>query len=147
MVMKNETVLLISFIFFLTSFFSCSQKPSDKEIQTIKKYTEHESHDSLLRGKWMNNATFRHQGKTSKIALSFDERGINNERMFVEDKPFNEWHFMYYYYTHHGKIFFYRPAEKGFMAMDGEIFSEYEYEISGNGKLLRIGEESYTKIE
>lgn len=143
-----NSMFKIFYVFiFSICFISCSQKLSEKEIQTIEKYTKHEAHDSSLYGKWMNDNTFTHNGKVSKIAIFFDEKGINNERMYVEEKPFNEWHLMFYYYTKDRKIFYYRPAEKGFLAMDSEIFHEYEYKLSDDGKSLMIGNETYTKME
>lgn len=141
-ILKQYLIILL-----LCCIAACTGKLSEKEILNIEKYTKYEAHDSALQGKWMNEKTCQHAGKVSKIALSFDEKGINNERMYVEEEPFNDWHMMYYYYTRDGKIFFYRPAEKGFLAMDGEIFSEYDYKISDDGESLTIGDDTYTKIK
>lgn len=145
--MNNKLYLIIYLLLLPVYFIACTGKLTEKEMQNIERYTKQEAHDSLLLGKWMNDETFKHAGKISKIAISFDTKGMNNERMYVEGQPFNDWHLMYYYYTKQGKIFFYRPAEKGFLAMDGELFFEFEYEVSDDGEKLKIDNITYTRIE
>lgn len=143
--MKLTFFKMACFFLAVLLFNSCSGNLTEKEQKTIEKYTKQENHDDMLFGEWMNDKTFTHQKKAAQIAISFGEDGKINERMFVEGEPFNDWHLLYYYYTGDGKIYLYHPAEKGVMAMDDEIFLEYGYELSEDGNLLIMGDDSYIR--
>jgi hypothetical protein len=142
----HKNLLALFCLCLLAILISCSERLTEKEKQTINRFTLKEEHDSIIIGKWMSPDTLIWKGKTRRTAISFEKLGINNERMFEEGKPFNEWHLNYYYYTKQGKIYFYRPSEKGFLAMDNETFIEYEYKVSADGQLLTIGDKSYTNV-
>jgi len=141
--MKKLHRTFLGFFLFILFLTSCDNYITEDEKKTIERYTKQEQHDSLLVGKWKNNIAFIDRGKTMDIFISFDEKGGNYQKYMENDKTIYNWSLDYYYHTKQGKIFFYRPAEKGFMAMDGEIFVEHEYEISQDGKSLTIIDETY----
>jgi len=66
-------------------------------------------------------------------------------KMYREGESFSDWHFEFYYYTEKGNIFTYRPAEKGILSMDGELFYQNEYRVSEDKKTLFLGDKSYRK--
>ena len=151
--MNKLPILVFCLLLLLASGTSCSEGLTENEKKIIEQYTLQEEHNPELYGKWKDNETFTNKGRLAYEIISFDEKGLNEQRMYVEDEPFNDWHLRYYYYTKEGKIFFYRPAEKGFMAMDGEIFIEYEYRLSEDGKSLTVTdnvrkeEKTYSKAD
>ena len=132
--------------FSLNNLLSCSgNKLTTKEAQIVETYIKAKNHDAAIIGEWIDNGTWEYKGTINKVNISFDEQGIKRDRMYRDGKAFNDWHFIYYYYTDQGKIFMYRPAEKGFPAMDGEIFEKKEYHFSEDGKTLFLGDKSYSK--
>ena len=116
-----------------------------KEAQIVKNYTEAKDHDPAIIGEWIDNSTWEYKGTINKVNIYFDAQGIKRDRMYRDGKAFNDWHFDYYYYTDLGKIFTYRPAEMGFLAMDGEIYEQKEYHFSDDGKTLFLGDKTYSK--
>ncbi len=125
----------------LNNLISCSgNKLTTKEAQIVETYTKAKNHDVTIIGEWTDNSTL-----SIKDNVSFDAQGIKRVRMYRNGKAFNDWHFDYYYYTDQGKIFMYRPAEKGFLAMDGELFPQSKYQVSEDGNTLTIGDKTYTK--
>ena len=125
---------------------SCSQKRlTEEEAIIVEKYTKDKKHDVDLVGEWINNDSWEHKGTTNRDDISFDVQGIKKERMYKDGEPFNDWHFVYYYYSENDTIFLYRPAEKGFMAMDGELFLTTQYKVSEDGETLYLGDKSYKK--
>lgn len=138
---------LVGILTICINFISCSDKPSKEEIIVIENYTTKENHDSLILGKWIPIESFEYKGTINKDYIDFNEKGVQRKRMFKDGEPFNDWHFEHYYYTKEGKIYLYKPSEKGFLAMDSEIFMESEYEISDDGKKLTIAEKTYNRLE
>jgi arginyl-tRNA synthetase len=139
-------ILVGIIVFSLNNLLSCSgNKLTTKEAQVVEEYTKAKDHDTAIIGEWIDNSTWEFKGTINKINISFDELGIKKERMYRDGKAFNDWHFIYYYYTDQGKILMYRPAEKGFLAMDGEIYEQCKYQVSEDGNTLTIGDKTYTK--
>jgi hypothetical protein len=127
---------------------------TDSEKKQIERYTKQEKHDSLLFGKWQSHETLdlRQKGETGRYLISFDLEGNIHYRHYAGAKPRHDWALYHYYYTKNDTLFQYFPAEKGFMAMNGEINLKYPYEITQEGNLLIIkdsvyGDKSYTKVE
>lgn len=149
--MKTK-IILIGLITFLINFISCSEIPPTKEeMIVIKKYTTKENHDSLILGKWIPNESWEMKdGTKSKTYIAFEEKGIIKKRTYRDGKPHNdnEWSInQYFYHTKNGKLYQYKPSEKGFLAMDDEIFIENEYSISDDGKILTLDKKIYKRLE
>jgi hypothetical protein len=124
------------------------------ERKQIERYVKQEKHDGMLFGKWQSHETFdpRRKGAIGRYLISFDSDGIIRCRHYVGAKPMHDWSPDYYYYTKGDTLFRYRPAEKGLLAMDGEIILKHPYEVTREGNLLIIkdsvhGDKRYTKVE
>ena len=143
----NGIQVLVELMIFSICFISCSDYLTKDEIIIIEKYTNQRTHDPSIFGKWIEDGSWEYKGTINKTYISFDKDGIKKERMYKDGKPFNDWHFVDYYYTDQGKIFMYRPAEKGFFAMNDETYTESNYELSKNGGSLIIGEKIYNKLK
>ena len=127
--------------------FSCNNHLTKEEIIIIEKYTKQEEHNPLIFGKWIETKSWEDRGHVIKLAISFDKKGFIKERIYRDGKPFNDWCFVDYYYTKQGEILMYRPAEKGFLAMDDEIFEKRNYQVSEQGQTLIIKNKTYEKIK
>jgi hypothetical protein len=143
----HRILISVGLVLFSITIFSCSGRITKEEAITIEKYTKEKSHDLIIIGKWKGNENWEYHGTVNFNYISFDAQGIKSERMYRDGKPFNNWHFTHYYYTEHGKIFMYIPAEKGFLAMDGETFIENEYQVSDDGDTLIIGNKTFQKLK
>jgi hypothetical protein len=149
---KNGKLFAIHFCLFLliTGIVSCTGNSlTDDEKKQTEQYTKQEKHDSLLFGKWQSHETFAlsQKGEIGRYLISFDSTGIIRNRHYAGTKPRHDWALEFYYYTKNDTIFRYRPAEKGFMAMNGEINLKHPYEINQEGNLLIIEGKRYTKVK
>lgn len=142
----RRILILLGLVLFSVSFLSCSSGMTKEEKMTVEKYTNQEEHDSLIYGRWMSHEIWMDRGKEMKTAISFDDKGIQKDRMYHEGEPRFKWIFRYYYYTKQGKVFLYSVAEKGFGAMTGESFLEIDYKVSADGKTLMFGDKTYEKM-
>ena len=147
---KNLTInglhILIELMIFSICFISCSKDLTKHEKIIVEKYTKQNNHDPKILGEWIEEGSWKYKGTINRTYIIFDNDGIKKERMYRDGKPFNDWHFVNYYYTDQGKIFMYRLAEKGFLAMDDETYTENKYELSNNGSSLIIGDKIYKKL-
>jgi hypothetical protein len=141
-------LILIGLVILSFNLFSCSGRITKEEAITINKYTKLRSHDHIIIGTWKGDEIWGSNGTVNFKYIAFDAHGIKSERMYNRaGKPHSNWHNTDYYYTEHGKIFMYRPSEKGFLAMEGEKFLENEYHVSEDGNTLTIGDKTFQKLK
>ena len=143
--MKRE-IIITGIIAVSMHFVSCSTEMTKEEMQVVEMYTVKEKHDAEILGEWIENTSKNNEETIHTKHIYFDAKGVKKERLYKGTTPFNDWHQNGYYFTKNNKIYSFKPAEKGFLAMDGALYKESAYQFSENKQTLTLGEKIYKRV-